>query len=144
MTQILDRQVPANAALKVVHRVSTGLVVAVMASGGLMDALRDESALAVFAELGYPAYFAVILGVAKLLGSIALVAPVPRTVREWAYAGFTIDVTCAIASLLAIGKPAGALVIPYVALAVLLVSYATWRLRNVPVSVGSRLALSPA
>jgi len=40
------------------------------------------------ARLGYPDYFLTMLGVAKLLSVVALLAPVPRWLREWAYAGF--------------------------------------------------------
>ena len=41
------------------------------------------------AHLGYPFYFIRFLGVAKLLGCLAiLVGKFPR-IKEWAYAGFT-------------------------------------------------------
>jgi len=41
--------------------------------------------MATLAHLGYPVYFATIMGFWKLLGAIAIVVPgIPR-VKEWAY-----------------------------------------------------------
>src|ERR1700737_4538382 len=91
--------------LRLLYWIPTALTALVMAGGGLGDALRTESALEVFHHLGYPDYFSTILGIAKLLGVVALLAPVPRTLREWAYAGFTFDVVGAILSTFAVGDP---------------------------------------
>jgi uncharacterized membrane protein YphA (DoxX/SURF4 family) len=40
------------------------------------------------AHLGYPPYFLTLLGVAKILGVIAVLIPGFPRVKEWAYAGF--------------------------------------------------------
>ncbi|MFT3926642.1 MAG: DoxX family protein [Myxococcales bacterium] len=121
---------PRPLAARLLYWVPTCMIVMVMFSGGLMDALQTPQAMEVFRLLGYPAYFAVLLGVAKVLGSLALVAPVPPTVREWAYAGLTFDVLSAIVSCLAVGKSAAELGFPFLALALLLTSYLTWRRRS--------------
>jgi hypothetical protein len=113
--------------LRLLYWIPTALIALVMAGGGLGDALRTESGLHVFHHLGYPDYFATILGVAKLLGVVALLAPVPRTLREWAYAGFTFDVGGAILSILAVGEPPSHVAIPLFALAMLQLSYFAWR-----------------
>jgi hypothetical protein len=56
-------------------------------------------------ELGYPVYFIPFIGVAKLLGVIAiLVQRFPR-LKEWAYAGLFFDLIGATYSIAAIGKP---------------------------------------
>jgi uncharacterized membrane protein len=83
----------------------------------------------VFHRLGYPDYFASMLGTAQLLGVVAILVPVPRTLREWAYAGLTFDVTAAIISLLAIGTPISHVTIPVIALVVVLTSYRAWHAR---------------
>jgi DoxX-like protein len=116
--------------LRLLYWVPTVQVVLVMASGGLVDALRMHSGLAVFHHLGYPDYFSTLLGVAQVLGVVALLAPVPRTLREWAYAGFTFDVACAIVSILAVGDAASHVAIPLYALAMLQLSYFAWRRRE--------------
>lgn len=91
------------------------------ASGGMLLA-GPARLMDTMGALGYPLYFLKLLGLAKLLGVLALVVPVPKTVREWAYAGFTFDLIAAIASHVATGTPsqAGA---PFATLVLLLTSY---------------------
>jgi RNA polymerase sigma-70 factor (ECF subfamily) len=57
-------------------------------------------------------------------------APVPRTLREWAYAGLTFDLMGAAFSHGSVGDPLGNVVTPLVALAVLHLSYWAWRHRQ--------------
>ena len=52
--------------------------------------------------LGYPVYFLTILGVWKILGVIALLAPKFPLLKEWAYAGFFFLLTGAIFSHVAV------------------------------------------
>src|ERR1700680_508392 len=80
--------------------------------GGVSALLRTESSMQVFGRLGYPEYFPAMLGTAQLLAVVAILAPVPRALREWAYAGLAFDVTAAIISLSAIGTPALEVSIP--------------------------------
>ncbi len=56
-----------------------------------------------FTHLGFPGYFRVELSLAKLLGVTLLLLPVPARVKEWAYAGFAIDLTSAVIAHLAVG-----------------------------------------
>jgi DoxX-like protein len=56
-----------------------------------------------FSHLGFPAYFRVELSWAKLLGVVLLLAPVPARLKEWAYAGFAIDLGSAVIAHLAVG-----------------------------------------
>ncbi len=79
------------------------------------------------AHLGYPMYFIKILGVAKLLGAAALLVNRPMRLKEWAYAGFTFDLIGAFVSHLAVGDPLTTALIPLGFLALMAVSYATWR-----------------
>jgi hypothetical protein len=57
-----------------------------------------------FTRLGFPAYFRVELSWAKLLGVLLLLLPVPPRVKEWAYAGFAIDIVSAVIAHLAVGE----------------------------------------
>lgn len=42
-----------------------------------------------YAHIGFPDWFRVELGIAKLLGALALIIPaIPARVKEWAYACF--------------------------------------------------------
>ncbi len=44
-------------------------------------------------RLGYPVYVVTIIGAWKLLGGIAVLVPRFPRLKEWAYAGVTIDLT---------------------------------------------------
>lgn len=98
--------------------------------GGLSSLLHARSSMAVFHELGYPDYFATLLGAAQLLGVLAILAPVPRTLREWAYAGLVFDAGAGALSTLAVGAPAWHAGIPLIALALVLTSHHQWQARD--------------
>ena len=65
--------------------------------------LRLPEVAAAFTHLGFPAYFRVELSLAKLLGVVLLLAPVPPRLKEWAYAGFAIDIGSALIAHLSVG-----------------------------------------
>jgi len=65
--------------------------------------LRLAQVAEAFTHLGFPAYFRVELAWAKLLGVVLLLAPVPARLKEWAYAGFAINLGSAIIAHLAVG-----------------------------------------
>lgn len=65
--------------------------------------LRLPQVADAFRHLGFPSYFRVELSCAKLLGVAVLLAPVPARLKEWAYAGFAIDIGSAIIAHFAVG-----------------------------------------
>ena len=65
--------------------------------------LRLPQVAAAFSHLGFPDYFRVELSLAKLLGVVLLLAPVPARLKEWAYAGFAITLASALIAHLAVG-----------------------------------------
>jgi hypothetical protein len=65
--------------------------------------LRLPQVAEAFAHLGFPDYFRVELGLAKLLGVVLLLAPVPARLKEWAYAGFAITLASALIAHLSVG-----------------------------------------
>ena len=83
--------------------------------------------VAAITGLGYPVYFMKILGVAKLLGVVAIVIGRFETLKEWAYAGFTFNLLAAAISHVAAGDPAWKPFVPLAFLAVMIVSYAEWK-----------------
>ena len=56
-----------------------------------------------FTHLGFPSYFRVELSWAKLAGVIVLLAPAPARLKEWAYAGFAINLASALIAHVAVG-----------------------------------------
>jgi uncharacterized membrane protein YphA (DoxX/SURF4 family) len=94
--------------------------------GGVLNLTQSEQVVAAMHHLGYPVYFASILGAWKLLGAIAIVVPRFPRLKEWAYAGFCFDLTAAALSHAAVGDRTGDIVAPLVFLALV---FASWALR---------------
>jgi DoxX-like family len=65
--------------------------------------LRLPQVAQMFTHLGFPAYFRVELSWAKLLGVVLLLAPVSARLKEWAYAGFAINLASALIAHLSVG-----------------------------------------
>ena len=65
--------------------------------------LRLPQVAEAFTHLGFPDYFRVELALAKLLGVVMLLAPLPARLKEWAYAGFAITLVSALIAHLSVG-----------------------------------------
>ena len=110
---------------KNVYYAST-LFVAVMIGfyGGVVDILHTPAVIYVTETLKYPLYFFTMLGIFKILGGIALLLPRKfKTIREWAYAGFTFDFIAASYSHWAVNDSIDKIILPIVILGILAVSY---------------------
>ncbi|GAB3500080.1 hypothetical protein GCM10027341_24670 [Spirosoma knui] len=88
---------------KVVYWILTGLMAAVLGLGSIFDAMSAPEAVAHVTQLGYPAYLVPFLGVAKLLGIVAILIPGYQRLKEWAYAGLLFDLIGAIYSHVSVG-----------------------------------------
>ena len=104
----------------------TGLFAVARTASGVADVMGAEPVAQVMSGLGYPAYFAPILGVWKLLGVAAVLAPGFPLLKEWAYAGFFFTLSGAAVSHLLAGDPPGATV---PALVLLLLTTGSYLLR---------------
>jgi hypothetical protein len=103
---------------------STMLVVAVMTISGGMAITHAAPMMKALAHLGYPPYFANLLGVAKLSGVCVLLVPGRFKLKEWAYVGFGITIISAVYSHLQSGDGLMALD-PLFFFAMLTISYLT-------------------
>ena len=92
--------------------------------GGYLHLTRDPQVMTTLAHLGYPPYFATIMGVWKLLGAIAIVAPGFPRLKEWAYAGFFFDLTGAAATRAFVGDGVVDIIAPLAFLALVAASWA--------------------
>ena len=72
------------------------------AVGSIM--VNEDSVKLIHDMLGYPVYFIAFTGVAKLLGSIVILIPGLKTIKEWAYAGLFFDLLAAVYSGIAVAK----------------------------------------
>jgi len=65
--------------------------------------LRLPQVAEAFTHLGFPGYFRVELAWAKLFGVVVLLTPVPPRLKEWAYAGFAINLGSALIAHVSVG-----------------------------------------
>lgn len=111
---------------KIAYWITTGILVVVLIAAGIANMMASPDLIAMLASLGYPAYLANILGVAKLLAVVAILTPGFPRLKEWAYAGVTIDLIGAAWSHTVSGHSFLDIVTP---LLVLAVAWASWLLR---------------
>jgi hypothetical protein len=94
---------PASKRDSIIFWISTGLFCAFMLTSAIPNILSSPEWVTIFQQLGYPAYMLPFLGVAKLLGVIALLVPGFNRIKEWAYAGMFFDLVGAVYSALTVG-----------------------------------------
>jgi hypothetical protein len=113
-------------AIKITYWITTGLIVLGMLAN-VYNYFFNPALKVAFEHLGFPDWFRVELGIAKLLGAIALAVPaVPARVKEWAYFGFSISFSSAILAHYKAGDPAFNLIAPFVILLLLVASYVSF------------------
>lgn len=103
--------------------VVTGLLVAFIALGAVLDVMHHPEAVAGIQHLGYPLYFVRYIGVLKLLGVVAILLPGWPRLKEWAYAGLFFDTTGALYSAIANGDAPATWVPAILGIALTLGSY---------------------
>lgn len=109
---------------KILYWVFTILISALMLLSAIPNILVVDQAIQfVSTHLGYPKYFIFFIGVAKLLGVIAILIPGFPRIKEWAYAGLAYDLIAAIFSSLAVGDPVTGTLPIFVGLIILFLSY---------------------
>lgn len=96
-----------------------------------MDAIggitKQQAGVDVMQHLQYPVYFMQIMGVAKILGVIAILQPKFNTIKEWAFAGFAFNFIGAFASRAIVGDSGFLLIFPLIMLAFMFVPYLLWK-----------------
>jgi len=90
---------------KIMYWIFTGLFAALMLLSSIPDILNLPDAVIFMAQLGYPPYFTPFIGVAKLLGVIAILVPGYPRMKEWAYAGLVFDLVGAAYSQMCSNMP---------------------------------------
>jgi hypothetical protein len=94
------------------------------AIGGLSKAQAGIDAMN---AMGYPIYLMTFLSVLKLLGVAALLQDKFKTIKEWAFAGFSFSLIGAAVSHACINDQIAFIILPIVFLAILLTLYYFWR-----------------
>ena len=108
---------------KIIYWVSTGVISAMMLFSGY-SYFTNPQIVEGFKHMGFPDFFRVELGIAKIIGALILLIPqIPTKIKEWAYAGFAFDFLFAAISHGAVDGINGQTFFPLVVLGVLAVSY---------------------
>lgn len=79
----------------VTYWVTTLFVTLILGISGGMSIVHAAPLMKALKHLGYPDYFANILGVGKAIGLAVFLAPRMPRFKEWAYAGFSITILSA-------------------------------------------------
>ena len=123
-----------------IYWIVTGLFAFFMVGSAIPDALSMKLAQEGFSGIGMPLYLLPFLGVAKILGVIAILVPGYPRIKEWAYAGLIIDLTGAVYSIYSIGKPASDWAPVFIPIALGLLSYTYYHKRLSQVSLKTQTA----
>jgi len=92
----------------VTYWICTGLIAFFFVSGGLAYAMAVPDVVQGVMLLGFPLYFIQLLGVWKVLGGLAILAPGLPRLKEWAYFGMFVDLTSASVASAVMGAAIGA------------------------------------
>lgn len=88
-----------------IYWIFTGLFAFIMFGSAIPDVLMADVAKQGFKEIQLPAYLLPFVGIAKILGVIAILTPGYARLKEWAYAGLVFDLIGATYCIAASGKP---------------------------------------
>lgn len=109
---------------KIIYWATTGIISAMMLFSAY-GYFTNPDIKAGFTHLGFPDYFRIELGIAKLAGALLLVIPaIPNAVKGLTYSGFAFTFLSAALAHAVSGDPASAIITPLVFLVILAVSYA--------------------
>ncbi|MBC7488183.1 MAG: DoxX family protein [Cytophagaceae bacterium] len=113
--------------INISYWIFTILFCAAMLMDGIAGLMRVQDGKEGLAHLGYPEYLLSIVGIAKVLGVLAILQTKFKVIKEWAYAGFTINFIGASLSHLFVGDSIGMFFMPLVVLAFMFASYYLWK-----------------
>jgi hypothetical protein len=112
--------------IKIWYWIVTAIFAAFMLFSAVPDILLEPEAVTMITGLGYPKYFIPFIGVAKLLGAIAILIPGLKRIKEWAYAGLFYDLSGAAYSGLAVGGFQPPILFMILPIGFLFLSYYLW------------------
>jgi hypothetical protein len=109
----------------------TGLFSAFMLFSAFPDIISSPDAIKFMNHLGYPNYIIPFLGIAKLLGIIAILIPGNFRIKEWAYAGLFFDLAGATYSAIGTEGFHSSVLFMVLPITFLFLSYYLWHKRMV-------------
>ena len=117
---------------QIIFWITTGIFSAMMIFSAF-SYVTNEEVKEGFVHLGFPDYFRIELAIAKFLGAITLLLPImPDRLKQFAYAGFVINLVSALIAHVSSGDPASVTIMPLVFLGLLLISYGYYEKQKSP------------
>ncbi|MEO6406865.1 MAG: DoxX family protein, partial [Ferruginibacter sp.] len=115
---------------KIIYRVSTGIFCAFLLLTGI-SYFTDSKFVEIYKHLGFPQYFRIELGIAKILGVVLLALPfIPRRIKEWVYVGFGITLISGLIAHVNSSDGKGYILNILFFFTLLIISYAYWHKSN--------------
>lgn len=110
--------------MNIIYWISTILFGGFMLMSGVQNTMSTPDSMALMKDaMGYPDYIIPFIGVAKILGSLAIIVPGFPRLKEWAYAGLAFDLVGATYSMFFIPGPKGGIAFMAIFFILLIVSY---------------------
>src|ERR1700743_3894933 len=81
-----------NKKLRYLYQCSIAILGILFLISGFFEITKNPATYPKTLSMGYPPYFITTLGLAKIIGVIALWLPNFKRLKEWVFAGFTFDV----------------------------------------------------
>ncbi len=108
---------------KIIYWTTTILFAGFMIFSAIPNIAQSEEAVTFITNLGYPKYFIPFIGVAKLIGSLAILTPQFKKIKEWAYAGLFFDLIAAVYSIIQVSGFEMSMLVMVVIFAIAITSY---------------------
>jgi uncharacterized membrane protein YphA (DoxX/SURF4 family) len=108
---------------RIIYWIFTAWLALGMLSTGLVQLLRTDDEIENVTSLGYPVYLLTILGIWKILGSVAVLIPKFALLKEWAYAGFFFAMSGAVFSRIATNDPVSKMLPSLLLLVLVIISW---------------------
>jgi hypothetical protein len=117
---------------KTLYWIFTALFSAAMTFTAVPDVMLSADAVTFMKDhLGFPNYFTFFIGIAKILGSIVILIPGLKTLKEWAYAGLAFDLAGAIYSVISVDGLQPQMLIMLIWVVLFVLSYVFYRKTSV-------------
>ena len=115
---------------RIIYWISTGLFCAFLFLVSI-SYFTDPKFVETYRHLGFPQYFRVELGIAKIIGVLILLIPqIPSKLKEWAYVGFGITLISGAIAHFNSGDSFGYIINVLFWFTLLVISYTFWQKRN--------------
>ena len=124
--EIAIKEVKTSKGRLIGYWIATGIIALQVLAGAYFDLTRFPAFSQIAQHLGYPLYLLTILGVARILALIALLAPRFARLKEWTYAGLFFEYSLAFLSHITMGDGPEVWISPLAFAALLM---ASWYLR---------------